>query len=69
MQDLTDVCYFLEYPLVNTWTYEIAFGPLNKSTGHTLGFGGRLLLFKELVAALPYKYAIRLFISYSLSGA
>jgi hypothetical protein len=26
-----DIRYFLEYPLVNTWTYEIAFEPLDKN--------------------------------------
>jgi hypothetical protein len=26
-----DVCYFLEYPLVNTWTYEAAIEPLGKN--------------------------------------
>jgi hypothetical protein len=26
-----NVCYFLKYPVVNTWTYEAAFGPLGKN--------------------------------------
>jgi hypothetical protein len=42
--------------------YEIAFGPLCNSTECTLGLDGRLLLFKELVAALPYKYPLPLFV-------
>jgi hypothetical protein len=37
--------------------YDIAFGSLCKSIGCTLGLGGHLLLFRELVAALPYKYS------------
>ena len=30
-----DVRYFLEYPLDNTWTYEVALGPLCKSAKRT----------------------------------
>jgi hypothetical protein len=33
-----DIRYFLEYPVVNTWMYEAAFGPLENSTGRTLGW-------------------------------
>jgi hypothetical protein len=55
-QKCMNVCYFLEYPLGNTWAYEIAFGPLCNSTGCTLGLGERPLLFRELVATLPYIY-------------
>jgi hypothetical protein len=33
-----DIRYFLEYPVVNTWMYEIAFGLLENSTGRTLGW-------------------------------
>jgi hypothetical protein len=56
----SDVCYFLEYPLINTWAYEIPFGPLCKSARRTLGLGGRPLLFRELVAAISYKYPLPL---------
>ena len=52
-QKYMDLCYFLEYPLSNTWTYEITFRSLCNGTGRILGFGGRLLLFRELVVALP----------------
>jgi hypothetical protein len=43
-QKYTDVWYFLEYPLGNTWTYETAFGPLYNSIGRMLGLGGCPLL-------------------------
>jgi hypothetical protein len=59
-QKYRDVRYFLEYPLVNTKMCETTFGLLCNSTRRTLGLGGHPLLFKELVAALPYKYSILL---------
>jgi hypothetical protein len=51
----SNICYFLEYPLGNTWMYEIAFGPLYNSIRCTLGLGEHPLLFREFMAALSYK--------------
>ena len=57
-QKYIDIPYFLEYPLGNTWTHATPFYLLCKYTKRMLGFVGRSLFYRELVAALPYKYPL-----------
>jgi hypothetical protein len=57
-QKYTNVHYFLEYPLTNTWMYETTFRLLCNSTRRRLGLGRHSLLIKELVVVLPYKYPL-----------
>jgi hypothetical protein len=49
----SDVRYFLKYPLVNTWMYETAFGPLGKNHRTYARVDGRPLIFRELMQPSP----------------
>jgi hypothetical protein len=49
----TNVRYFLEYPLVNTWTYEPAFGLLGKNHRMYASLAERLLLSSPINTYLP----------------
>jgi hypothetical protein len=56
IQDHMDVCYFMVYPLVNTWMYEAPFGPCVNSIGCTLGLADVCYFSGGLVKPHSYKY-------------
>jgi hypothetical protein len=43
-----DVCYFLEYPLSNAWTYETPVGPLCKNHREYARVAGCPLLYQRV---------------------
>jgi hypothetical protein len=45
--DHMDICYFLKYPLDNTWTYDAPFGPLHKLYRTYARVGRRSLFFQS----------------------
>jgi hypothetical protein len=48
-----DVRYLLKYSLVNTWTYETAFGPLGKNHRTYTPLARRPLLFRPINTTYP----------------
>jgi hypothetical protein len=54
----SDVRYFLKYPIVNTWMYEAAFGPLGKNHRTYARVDGRPLIFRELMQLSPINNSI-----------
>jgi hypothetical protein len=50
-----DVHYLLEYPLVNKWTYEVAFGQLGKNHRTYAPLARRPLLFRPINTLYPFR--------------
>jgi hypothetical protein len=55
-----DICYFLEYPLINTWTYEVSFGLLGKNHRMYASLVGRPLLFMPINTPYPFRFLHKL---------